>query len=196
MMRPLVLVYAFAISSCAWCAQPIGRLFFTPAERAQLDIGRTQKQHAPEVAAAAPVEPTPASQIITYSGIVRRSDGKSILWLNNRPAEEKEALSGLAVSGRVGPDGAVTLQVPQTGATVNLKVGQRAELQTGKVAEARPAAPPVPAKNDAIPAKPPENESTEKKSDAPAMAASKSPVAGSPPDNAEELRLRARTGLK
>ena len=140
MIRALLVVLACGAPSALSAAQPLGRLFFSPVERAQLDAARANRQYTGAAAAAA--APEPASQVITYSGIVRRSDGKSILWLNNRPAEEKDALRDLPVSGRVESDGAVTLVVPQTGGTLNLKVGQRAELQTGKVAEARPPASP------------------------------------------------------
>jgi hypothetical protein len=132
-------IAALAAAGPAASAQPVGRLFFTPTERAQLDNARAQKRAPQQPAATAqPVETRPETQVITYNGIVRRSDGKSILWLNNKPADEKEALSGLAVTGRVRPDGRVTLQVPGSGSSVELKVGQRAELQTGKVSESRP----------------------------------------------------------
>ena len=144
MMRAIASIALLAAAGAAGAAtpsQPIGRLFFTPAERAQLDVARATKRVAEPAAAAGtkPAEPPPPeTQTITYSGIVRRSDGKSILWLNSRAADEKEALSGLPVSGRVRPDGGVTLQVPGTGGTIDLKVGQSAELQTGRVSEARP----------------------------------------------------------
>ena len=137
MSRVAFFLAAVALTQNAFAAQPVGRLFFTPAERAQLDVMRTQKPSAQQAAAAPPPEPRPTSQTITYSGIVRRNDGKSTLWLNNKPVDEKDALSGLAISGRVRPDGAVTFQNPETGARIDLKVGQRAELQTGRVAEAR-----------------------------------------------------------
>jgi hypothetical protein len=130
---------------------------------------------------------SPPTQIITYSGIVRRSDGRSTLWLNNRAAEEKEAFAGLAVSGHVGANGAVTLQGP-SGSTVQLKVGQRAELQTGKVAEARHATPPAPGKADAAPSKLQEDLSRENKSEAPNT---NGPLAGPARANREDQRLRA-----
>jgi len=122
-------------------APPLGRLFFTPAERAQLDIARTQKKAPPVTAAAEPPAPQPAPQIVTYGGIVRRSDGRSTLWINNRAVDEKEALSALSLKGKVRPDGAVSVQVPQTGGTIDIKVGQSVELQTGRVAEARKPSP-------------------------------------------------------
>ena len=169
MMRSLIVIAALAAATGdALAAQPLGRLFFTPTERAQLDAARSQNQR---VAKAAP-EPTEAPQtpqIVTYSGIVRRSDGKSILWLNNRAVEEKDALAGLALTGRVAPDGAVILQVPETGTSVNLKVGQRAELYSGKVAEGRQNL--APAKSDASPVKPVDTAASDKKADVAASAA-------------------------
>jgi hypothetical protein len=171
MRRALLLLTAAVFANGASAAQPFGRLFFTPAERAQLDVARTQKQRTPQVGAAETVETPPAPpapQIITYSGIVRRNDGSAVLWLNNRPVDAKDALAGLAVKGRVRPDGSVTMQVPQSGASIELKVGQRAELQSGRVGEARTAPPPP--KTEAVPTKPQETEASDKKSEpAPAV---------------------------
>lgn len=114
----------------------IGRLFYTPAERAQLDIARRAKPRPQAPQAEAPPAPPPP-QVVSYGGIVRRSDGKAMLWINNRLVEEKEALAGLNLKGKVGPDGAVTLQVPETGGSLEIKVGQSVEVHTGKVAETR-----------------------------------------------------------
>jgi hypothetical protein len=150
MMRLALFLLGLTLTQAASAAQPVGRLFFTPSERAQLDAMRTQKPSPQQAAAAPPQEPRPTSQTITYSGIVRRNDGRSTLWLNNKPVDEKDALSGFAVTGRVRPDGAVTFQNPETGASINLKVGQRAELQTGRVAESR-REKPEPAKKDDAP---------------------------------------------
>ena len=162
-------------------AQPLGRFFFSPTERAQLDIARLQKK-APSAAPDA-VEAPPAPQVVTYGGLVRRSDGRQMLWLNNQLVDAKEGLAGLSLKGRVKPDGAVTLQA-QSGATVDVKVGQSVEVYTGRVAETRkPQAetpkPPADAKAEEgkpaegkdtaeskpppVAAKPPAAEGTEKK---------------------------------
>ena len=123
MMRAYLFVALALAAGASGAAQPIGRLFFTPAERAQLDVARANKR-APEPPGGASQKsaepPKPETQIITYNGIVRRSDGKSILWLNSRATDEKEALSGLPVTGRVRPDGGVTLQVPGGTGTIDL----------------------------------------------------------------------------
>jgi hypothetical protein len=118
---------------------PLGRLFFSPSERAQLDIARLQRKPATAAAPEA-LEAPPAPQIVTYGGIVRRSDGRRMLWLNNRLVDEKEALAGLSLKGKVKPNGAVTLQ-SESGESVEVKVGQTVELYSGKVAETRKPAP-------------------------------------------------------
>lgn len=147
MKQPLALFIGLTLCGAAPAAETLGKFFFTPAERAQLDLARTQNR-APQLKSAEPAEVAPAPQVLTYSGIVRRSDGKSVLWLNNRPVDEKEALSGLAVKGRVRSDGGVTVQVPQTGRSIDLKVGQSVELNSGTIAEGTvrhvPAAAPKP----------------------------------------------------
>jgi len=150
MMRLAVFFVGLALAQAVCAAQPVGRLFYSPSERTQLDAIRTQKPTPQQATAAAPPqEARPTTQTITYSGIVRRNDGKSTLWLNNKPVDEKDALSGLAVTGRVRPDGAVTFQNPETGARIDLKVGQRAELQTGRVAETSRENPEAARKDEA-----------------------------------------------
>lgn len=136
--------------------QALGRMFFTPAQRASLDIARTQRarttlatENTEEVASAAPVP-----QTITFDGMVRRSDGKSTVWINNRPVNENEQTGGAAVVGRVRPDGGISLQMPQSGRSVELKVGQSIELLSGTVEEPYARKPPVTAPEPKPAAKP------------------------------------------
>jgi hypothetical protein len=92
-------------------------------------------------------EAAPVPQTITYGGMVRRSDGKSTVWFNNQPVNDREPLGGAALVGRVRPDGSVTLQVMQSGRRVDLKPGQSVELLSGAIEEAysrRPPAEPEP----------------------------------------------------
>ena len=117
--------------------EPLGRMFFAPAQRAQLDIARTQRarttlatEKTEEISNAAP-----APQTITYDGAVRRSDGKTTVWLNGRPVNDKEPAGGALVVGRVRPDGGISLQMPQSGRTVDLKPGQSIELLSGAIEE-------------------------------------------------------------
>jgi hypothetical protein len=123
--------------SLAPAAEPLGRFFFTPAQRAQLDIARSQKSRA--TLANEPTDETAAAQplpeVLTYRGSVRRSDGKSTVWLNNRTVQDQKPVEGLAVVGRVNANGDVTLQVPQTNRTIELKPGQSVDIGSGIVEE-------------------------------------------------------------
>ena len=126
-------------------AEPLGRMFFTPAQRASLDVARTQRarttlatEKTEEVATAAPVP-----QTITFDGMLRRSDGKSTIWINNRPVNENQQAGGAVVVGRIRPDGGVSLQMPQSGRSVDLKVGQSIELLSGTIEEPYARKPPA-----------------------------------------------------
>jgi len=133
---------------------PLGRLFFTPEQRAQLDMLRTKKV----VASQAKEEPAP--EVVIYNGIIRRSDGKTTVWVNNQALSEADLREKPAIAGRVSRDGQIVIQAGQSGsaAKTQLKVGQSAELLSGQVAESystaatavrapkpEPAAKPAPA---------------------------------------------------
>jgi hypothetical protein len=116
---------------------PVGRLFFTPGQRASLDIARSQRTRdtlATERTEQLVVE-QPIPQTITYGGMVRRSDGQTTVWINDRAVDGGEAAGGVTIVRRVGPDGAVTLEVPQSNRRVDLKVGQSVEVLSGSVGD-------------------------------------------------------------
>ena len=140
---------AAAVSVPAFAQERLGRLFFTPAQRASLDVARSQRARAALATEKSEQEAAPVPQTITYSGVLRRSDGKTTVWINNQPVHDRESAGAAAIVGRVRPDGSVTLQVPQSGRSVSLKPGQSVELLTGAVEDAysrRLAAPePKPA---------------------------------------------------
>jgi len=113
----------------------LGRLFFTPAQRASLDIARSQRARTALATEKTEQEATPVPQTITYSGVLRRSDGKTTVWINNQPVHDRESAGAATIVGRVRSDGSVTLQVPQSGRSVILKPGQSVELLSGAVEE-------------------------------------------------------------
>lgn len=133
----------FAASSAAADA-PLGRLFFTPSQRSSLDIARQQRarttvatENSEDAQTAAPVP-----QSITYDGAVRRSDGQSTVWINRRPVRDKDPAGSAVVVGRVRQDGSVSLQIPQSGRSVELKPGQSVELLSGTIEESYARKPP------------------------------------------------------
>jgi len=139
-----------AAQAAARAAEPVGRLFFTPAQRASLDIARTQRARTALSTERTEETAAPVAQTITYGGMVRRSDGKSTVWINNRPINDQEPVDGATLVGRVRPDGGVSLQVPQSGRSVDLKPGQSIELLSGAIEESfsrrsTPAPEPKPA---------------------------------------------------
>jgi hypothetical protein len=153
-----------AVPTAAQQQEPMGRLFFTPTQRSSLDVARSQRART-TLATERTEEQQPAvpqEQTITYGGMVRRSDGKSTVWINGKPVTEQESVGNAAVVGRVGADGSVSVQNPQSGRTVSLKPGQSLELLSGTIEEGytrKPVAPEPkpegkPAVNDKKNAKP------------------------------------------
>ena len=118
----------------------LGRLFFSPDERAAIDESRLR----PAVVAAPEAKPLPpAPEYVTLNGVVRRSDGSTSVWLNNRLVEGRRTAEGLEVSNsRRAPGPAnVTVRVPQAGRSIDLRVGQRLDVTSGKVQERYQVAP-------------------------------------------------------
>lgn len=112
----------------------LGRLFFTPAQRASLDVARAQRARTTVGTEGDGQEAVPAAQSITYGGLVRRSDGRTTMWLNNQPIHDT-ASPGAGIVTRVRPDGTITLQAPQSARSVDLKPGQSVELLSGTIEE-------------------------------------------------------------
>lgn len=134
-------IFLSALSSAS-AADPMGRLFFTPAQRAQLETARAQRdRRAPVPTAetekeseAAPPAPQ-GPEIVTYNGIVRRSDGKSTVWINGKAITERNRdESSVSVLG-VRRDGAVSIAVPQADRSASLRVGQSVEVMSGTIEE-------------------------------------------------------------
>ncbi|MGE5028237.1 MAG: hypothetical protein ACM3JK_07160 [Betaproteobacteria bacterium] len=103
-------------------AEPIGRLFFYPEERAMLDQMRNKDGAIS----------TPAEQI-RLNGIVRRSDGKNTVWINQQPQHENRLHQGIAIPGQDARPSAI-LTLP-SGGQVRLKAGQTFDAVKGQVRE-------------------------------------------------------------
>jgi hypothetical protein len=156
MNRLLACLVMLLVVPCGARSEPLGRLFYTPAQRTQLDTARAQRTASP-LAETPAAETPPAPPALTFNGVVRRSDGKSTIWINNRAVGDGESLSGVAVVGRVRPDGAIRLNMLQSKAGVDLKVGQTLDVDSGSVAE-NYARPQPSVQSGASTAAPPEHE--------------------------------------
>jgi len=171
MIKTMVAALVLLTPLVASGADTLGRLFFTPDQRAQLDTLRTRK------VVAAQTKEEPAPEIVTYNGIVRRSDGKTTVWVNNQSLSEADLRDKPAIAGRVSRDGRIVLQAAQPGTTAKtqLKVGQTAELLSGQVAESYNAAAAAARAPKPEPAPKPVPATTTKGGDAPASARSPTP---------------------
>ena len=74
-----VLVAGSIMPAAGMAAEPLGRLFFTPEQRAALDAGKLiQAPRSSRVPAAR------GPREVTLNGVVTRSDGESTVWVNGR----------------------------------------------------------------------------------------------------------------
>lgn len=200
-MRASIVLLVLLLPLASHAAEPLGRLFFSPEQRAQLDALRTKKV----VAAQAKDEPAP--EFITYNGIIRRDDGKTTVWVNNKSLSENDIRDSASLVGRIERDGRILIQPVQSAAApaLRLKVGQSAELQSGRVAEpfaagnpernAKPASKPSPSaarKSDNDDSE--DSKSTEKPPSSPSAAAllrEASKISPSDPEAAAKLKALA-----
>ena len=139
-MRWLVFI-ALMVPFVSTAAEPLGRLFFTPQQRATLDNARAQKTTAKIEAETEPITPP---EKISVNGVIKRSDGQSTVWINNRPLNEKRAPSGIKIISHSADNASVTLQLPQSSHNVDLKVGQNLDATSGQIQENYQMLPPPP----------------------------------------------------
>jgi hypothetical protein len=111
-----------------------GRLFYTPEQRAQLEQARRRNISAEDQAAEVASKPkTPRARNVVINGVITRSDGETVVWVNGKPVE-RETQDGMRVFPSTA-EGAVVVREPERGRAVRLKVGQRADLLSGKIEE-------------------------------------------------------------
>ena len=152
-IRWWLLLTLAGMSGAAPAADDLGRLFTTPAERAQLDEARR----------AAPLEPLPVvipntqgvkpvaiQGGLTLRGLVKRDAGRSTAWVNNSNSYEGDLDTPYRAVEKSGfATNQVTLKLPDGQASVKIKVAQTYEPASTRIRElgAAPdaAAAPVPA---------------------------------------------------
>jgi hypothetical protein len=111
-------------------AEPLGRLFFTPAQRATLDLARQQER---SVRVMDEDDASPPAAGFTLNGVVVRSDGQATVWVNNRAQNGKRLPQGAALDGVRAGEG-IGVKLPG-GRPVPLKVGQSLDLGSGRIEE-------------------------------------------------------------
>jgi hypothetical protein len=121
----IALLLAALLGAPAADAQELGRLFFTPEQRAALDARR--KARTPDKPAA--VERVESS-VTRIDGTVRRSGGKSTVWVNSEAIPEGSPSD----AARVAPGtGRVTVPARDGERRQDLRVGESLNRGSGEV---------------------------------------------------------------
>lgn len=125
-MKRLVFLCLLTFSLSALAAE-MGRLFFTPAERARLNELRANAKTVELVDQTNPeaVEVAAPPSDVSVQGYVKRSDGKkSTVWVNGQPVQEGSRAGGVDVGKLQGGSSQVPLTLPGSGRSLKLKAGQ------------------------------------------------------------------------
>lgn len=132
-----------ALMPLAYPAQPMGRLFSSPAERSTLNYLRQTKKaimSAPVEAPAQQAEPAPVilPGAINMQGYVKRSDGKQgTVWINNQAMQENTGNKDVQVGSLPKNGNRVPIKLPANGKRLTLKAGQVYDPENNRVSEAR-----------------------------------------------------------
>ena len=125
-MRLALVILALALAPAPVRAQELGRLFFTPEQRAALDARR--KARVPDKPAAE----RPASPTTRLDGYVKRSDGPSTVWVNGEGLLETSP-EAPRIGATRRDDGRVSVPVGESGARVGLRPGETLDRGSGEV---------------------------------------------------------------
>ena len=124
-MKSALLVFSLVLCpvGSSLAQQPaLGRLFFTAEQRAALDARRRAGVPDQNV-------PLTASPTTRLDGYVKRSGGKSTVWVNGQPIPEAAPDAPRIGAG----DARVTVPVGESRARVGLKPGETLDRGTGVV---------------------------------------------------------------
>jgi hypothetical protein len=127
LMVSLAGLLATAIPAGA-AAQDLGRLFFTPEQRAALDARR--KARVPDRPVATPQAESPVTRV---NGAVRRADGRSTVWLNGEAIAEDAQPGGPRVAPRSAHPGRVLVPSGEGAQRYDLRVGESLDRGSGEV---------------------------------------------------------------
>lgn len=114
-----------ALLSAPCGAQELGRLFFSPAERAALDALRRAGAVAPEAA------PAPAPMRI--DGYVLRTEGRPIVWVNGSAASAGPRHEAMRVTPGADHPGEVAVSGRVDRSSRRVKVGSTLDAASGEV---------------------------------------------------------------
>lgn len=123
-LRPVLFGLLLALAAPVAGAQELGRLFFTPDQRAALDARR--KARVPDKPAAVPQAEQPTTRL---DGTVQRSGGKSTVWINGEAIPETPRGERARLQAR----DKVSIPLGESEQRRDLRVGETLDRGTGEV---------------------------------------------------------------
>jgi hypothetical protein len=141
MMKVFALIFIL-FSQSIIAAEPIGRLFTTPAERSNLDyLRQTRKLNTPiKVESPTVAEPAPIvlPNAVNLQGYVKRNDGKQgTVWVNNQAIQENSGNKDVVVGKLPEDSNRVPIKLSANGKRLTLKAGQVYDPENNRIHEAR-----------------------------------------------------------
>ena len=97
----------------------LGRLFFTPQQRIQLEQLENKPKGETEII---------ISDKIVVNGIVQRNGGSRVVWINGLPQSQKSS-NGISIEHDIEPD-SVPVKILGADNSIRLKVGQSIDLDS------------------------------------------------------------------
>ena len=112
--------------------EALGRLFYTPGQRAALDANIRSTKRAKKTV------PLPPS--VTFNGVVTRSDGERTVWIDGRAYHRAESSDVEVITQPANP-GEAEIKIEGVRRRMPVRVGQRLDPATGKTYELYEQAP-------------------------------------------------------
>ena len=147
-MKIFILLFIFfsqlVFGPLALAAEPIGRLFTSPAERNNLDYLRQTKKKliTPTIVDAqidaAEAAPIVLPEAVNLQGYVKRNDGKQgTVWVNDQALQENSSNKEVQIGRLSEGSNRVPIKLSANGRRLNLKAGQVYDPENNRVREAR-----------------------------------------------------------
>ena len=127
-LATIAAMLAGLLLSAAAGAQELGRLFFTPEQRTALDARR--KARVPDKPAATPQVESPVTRV---NGAVRRTGGKSTVWVNGEAIPEGAQPGGPQLTPRSANPSRVSVPAGEGAQRYDLRVGESLDRGSGEV---------------------------------------------------------------
>lgn len=128
-----------------------GRLFYSDSQRQQLDAERKlpvqPQQTSKKTSAPQKINVAPLTEPVTLQGYVKRSDGKSTLWINRQAVQENSTLNAMQIGklnrqletqkGRktATQTEKLNIHIPANGQHIQLKAGQQFDPKNNQIKE-------------------------------------------------------------